>query len=460
MAATRREGSTVNLYIGRLSVVLVLGCDELSDSSETPCSADAPNSVDSVRRRRVVHTLQPVRRRSSSRDGRSACASSRDSNLMLAARGLIPALFASLAAGWLGCSSPSQSNQVDASISSDGDGGDTGNGACIDECTANAVQCAGPATIQTCVRGPDDCLHFDTPAECAMGETCSLGFCGVHDAWTVVQTMLPTDRYNYGSTAGLDGRIYVLGGRQLVNNQFVFHRTVEAYTPSTNTWERLPDMPTARETVAATTGLDGRIYAISGKDTTLNGAPVRVEAYTPSTKTWETLASLPEALGTSVAVTGTDGRIYLIATDAKAYAYTPSTNSWAPLANMPYTPILPSAVTAADGRIFVVGGSYDQGGMSGRVEVAVFTPATGGWTQVAGMSTGRALPGAAIAADGRLYAIGGYNQGFLKTVEAYDFTTGSWTAATSMPNAGGGKAHVVGNRIYRVGRTQVSYYTP
>lgn len=56
-------------------------------------------------------------------------------------------------------------------------------------------------------------------------------------------------------------------------------RSVEAYTPSTDTWATLVPMPTARYDVAAATGTDGRIYAIGGTngEVALN----TVEAYTP-----------------------------------------------------------------------------------------------------------------------------------------------------------------------------------
>jgi hypothetical protein len=42
---------------------------------------------------------------------------------------------------------------------------------------------------------------------------------------------------------------------------------VEAYDPSTNKWTTIAGMPTVRGQLAATTGRDGRIYAIGGGGT-------------------------------------------------------------------------------------------------------------------------------------------------------------------------------------------------
>ncbi|HVH41517.1 MAG TPA: kelch repeat-containing protein, partial [Labilithrix sp.] len=55
--------------------------------------------------------------------------------------------------------------------------------------------------------------------------------------------------------------------------------TVVAYTPNTNTWSKVPSMPTARWGLAAAVGADGRIFAIGGND--FNSELSTVEAYTP-----------------------------------------------------------------------------------------------------------------------------------------------------------------------------------
>jgi hypothetical protein len=45
--------------------------------------------------------------------------------------------------------------------------------------------------------------------------------------------------------------------------------SVEAYDPLTSTWSTAPALATARNSLAATTGADGRIYVIGGVTSSL-----------------------------------------------------------------------------------------------------------------------------------------------------------------------------------------------
>src|SRR5262249_26485077 len=74
---------------------------------------------------------------------------------------------------------------------------------------------------------------------------------------------------------GPDGRIYAIGGATTTG--FALN-TVEAYTPATNTWTTLDNLPTPRKGLAAATGPDGRICAIGGSTTA--GPVGTVEAFT------------------------------------------------------------------------------------------------------------------------------------------------------------------------------------
>ena len=55
--------------------------------------------------------------------------------------------------------------------------------------------------------------------------------------------------------------------------------TVEAYDVPTNAWTTVAPLPTARASLAAALGPDGRVYAIGGSGNS-SGAPTTVEAYT------------------------------------------------------------------------------------------------------------------------------------------------------------------------------------
>lgn len=94
---------------------------------------------------------------------------------------------------------------------------------------------------------------------------------------------VPTARSGVG-VAVLNGRMHVLGGEAYLNDLVGTFRTHEAYNPKTNSWERLPPMPTPRHGLAAVE-IGGKIYAVSGANVAGGGGPhegVTVnEAYDP-----------------------------------------------------------------------------------------------------------------------------------------------------------------------------------
>lgn len=122
-------------------------------------------------------------------------------------------------------------------------------------------------------------------------------------SWTDVAD-IPTPRARLAAVTGPDGKIYALGGSSIaglaINPLGEPLTTVERYTPATSSWESVASMTTARMDFAAAVGVDGRIYAIGGDmaAATFTGVAsvATVEAYTPSTNTWEPVTSLPATL--------------------------------------------------------------------------------------------------------------------------------------------------------------------
>jgi len=90
------------------------------------------------------------------------------------------------------------------------------------------------------------------------------------DTWSSVLGV-PTARSGVG-VAVLNGRMHVLGGEAYLNDLVGTYRTHEAYDPRTNTWERLPPMPTPRHGLAVAE-IGGRIYAVSGSNVAGGGGP-------------------------------------------------------------------------------------------------------------------------------------------------------------------------------------------
>jgi N-acetylneuraminic acid mutarotase len=75
----------------------------------------------------------------------------------------------------------------------------------------------------------------------------------------------------------------------------------------------------------------------------------------------------------------------------------------------------------------------------------------GTWATKTSMPTPRQQLGTSVV-NGLVYAIGGYNESYLGTVEAYDPASDTWTTKASMPTARNGlSTSVVNGVIYAVG---------
>ena len=91
-----------------------------------------------------------------------------------------------------------------------------------------------------------------------------------HDTWSSALG-LPTARSGVG-VAVLHGRLHVLGGEAYLNDLVGTYRTHEAYDPKTDSWERLPPMPTPRHGLAVGE-IGGKLYAVSGSNVAGGGGP-------------------------------------------------------------------------------------------------------------------------------------------------------------------------------------------
>lgn len=286
-------------------------------------------------------------------------------------------------------------------------------------------------------------------------------------SWTAVAPM-PTARACLAATGALDGRVFALGGGCSLGFNL---NTVEAYTPSTNTWTTQPSMLTPRRFLAAATGRDGRIYAIGGVGSQgeSEAYTATVEAYTPSTNTWTAVAPMPTARAGAAAAAGHDGRIYVIGgccdpannhAFSTVEAYTPSTNTWSTVAPLPSPRMILGAVTARNGRIYTIGGRLDDTGTTNCcavTNVEAYRPETNRWESVAPLPLPVEEVAVALGADGRIYAFGG-NSGLpegkiLDRVVAYDPRADAWSEVAPLPTPTTGLAGARGGdgTIYAVG---------
>ena len=108
------------------------------------------------------------------------------------------------------------------------------------------------------------------------------------------------------------------------------------------------------------------------------------------------------------------------------------------------------AITAVNGKLYLSGGQDQFGSPSN--SLSVFDPSTKLWKPLAPMPT-RRYSAAAVALNGLVYVMGGYNGSApVASTEVYNPTTNSWRTVTGMSNGSSSPgAGAVGGKIYLAG---------
>lgn len=254
---------------------------------------------------------------------------------------------------------------------------------------------------------------------------------------------------------GPDGTIYVgeLGAQRITA---LIPAGVSQSTPTVTptpsptssapgTWSRKADMPTA---LLDSTGaeLGGKLYAVGGKIT--GDAPQRtLYIYNPTNDTWSQGPSLPAqyAAAENPGVTALNGKLFVFGGSTSAFSgaqtsaavFDPATGAWTMLPPMQTGRGGPT-VQALNNKLYVVGGMDGTGASLSSVEV--FDPSTSSWSGAPAMSVRRDNPGSAIL-SGKLYVFGGRTRnadgsevsGTLNSVEMFDPATNTWTPRAAMP---------------------------
>ena len=126
------------------------------------------------------------------------------------------------------------------------------------------------------------------------------------DTWTALAA-LPATR-DHACGGAIDGELIVAGGRTSQNAPLP---DVWSFAPGTNTWTARPPMPTGRGGTGCGV-IAGALYVTGGEGNSAapSGVFPQVEAFTPATNTWQQLAEMPEPRhGVGGAVW--DGALYL-----------------------------------------------------------------------------------------------------------------------------------------------------
>ncbi|MFB0554869.1 MAG: kelch repeat-containing protein [Phycisphaerae bacterium] len=280
--------------------------------------------------------------------------------------------------------------------------------------------------------------------------------------WTQKADM-PTPRWLHTS-AVVNGKVYVIGGSTSEPDSKALS-TVEEYDPVTNTWTRKADIPIARTNMIGSSAVvDGKIYVIGGDDNTTWGSPT-VYKYNPSTDTWTRKADMPTPRW-CLATRAVDGKIYAIGGAPNSITglnvveqYDPATDTWMRKANMP-TGVWGLCACVVDGKIYALGG---RPGYSAIPNVQEYDPATDTWMRKAYMPVGTSGMAAVVVGD-KIIVIGGWRASGnspYKAVQIYDPETDTWTREADTPFLRACcSTSVFNNRIYVIGGTDRPHPCP
>lgn len=196
--------------------------------------------------------------------------------------------------------------------------------------------------------------------------------------WSAVPD-LPVARGEHVS-AVVEGRIYVIGGRvggTASAATFQDHRDtsrVDIFDPESGMWSRGVDAPTARNS-AASAVIDGRIYVVGGRQylgqpngNAANVNTASLEVFDPETGLWSVKTPMPQAAG-GLAAAAVGGRFYVVGGEqwtptktvfADGWVYDPNTDSWdaIPDLNVPRHGL---AAAAIEGHIYAIAGATETG---------------------------------------------------------------------------------------------------
>ncbi len=270
------------------------------------------------------------------------------------------------------------------------------------------------------------------------------------NSWSSGATM-PTARYA-PAFGVISGKVYVVGGA----SSTAVLDVNEVYNPTTNSWTTRAPMPTAR-LAAASAVVNGILYVIGGCDSgcaTGTGAMTVVEAYNPATNTWSTKAPLPTATD-SVYAAALKGIIYVVGGYVQGpgrvgtvFAYNPAIDTWTQVASLKVGKSTPA--TGVLGGIIAAGGFGNGGDVT---DSEKYSPGTNTWKTLAPIPTARDA-GCFGSISGKFYVAGGeQNNAPLAVMEAYVALTKSWTTTlASMPLGVIGPASAVHNgKLYCIG---------
>jgi len=259
----------------------------------------------------------------------------------------------------------------------------------------------------------------------------------------------------------VNGKLYVLGGYDVITPDYQPTAASEVFDPSSNTWHSLAPMPAAETHMGVAT--DGEhIYVVGGytfdpNTTYQTFATANAFRYDIATNTWSTFVPLPAPRGAE-ALVYLNGQLHFVGgvntsrvgqTEHWALNLNDPNPRWTDSTPLPLSANHTSAVVL-NGKIYLVGGQSTSDDSSTLANVVMWDPANPSvWTPVASMPIRRSHA-VVVVIDGRIVVAGGTTGSDmpLDSVVVYNPDTNAWSSQTSLPDASlASVGGVIGNQI-------------
>jgi N-acetylneuraminic acid mutarotase len=193
------------------------------------------------------------------------------------------------------------------------------------------------------------------------------------------------------------------------------------------------------------------LYAVGGRD---DGPLATVEEYDPAANSWTTKTPMSGARRDLALAAAPNGKLYAVGgvaqgtnpcpptgLCAKVEEYDPASNTWTAKAPMPTARLYLGLAPAPNGKLYAVGGADDGGALA---SVEEYDPVANAWATPLAPSTVNYPPRIAAAvtvANDRIYVFGGFvGSAPEKTAFEYTPATDTWRRLTDMPTGRSGAA--------------------
>ncbi len=274
------------------------------------------------------------------------------------------------------------------------------------------------------------------------------------DIWSQASRLVNAKAHHTAVRIG-DGLVMVIGGITLTPDGETATASTEIYDAFSGRWAAASNMEVARASHAGVAFPDGRVLVTGGIGSD-DDALASAEMYGPSTGLWAQIESMSEPRVGHTATLLPDGRVLVAGgiasvpnessgdsavSLATAEIFDPATGEWSQTGEMADGRVNHMASLMIGGNVVVTGGAREVGATgleefgATLASAEIYELATGTWTTVDSLTSGRSFHTSVVLRGGLLMVVGGLIGGggvLFSPVEVLNPATLTWSQPVSM----------------------------